>query len=260
MRRSLWNSTSKCWWIVKPLSKNTALYNCKITQPEIVSNQHHTKIHDCLSYGAVSRPWSLILTLEHMSRDMTKPKKMTVRPAKTQINLVIRTVWVFAVRSMGSQGPKLSSCGQRTLIRLGWCPGWSESSLSAWRKLDAQADLSLRWAHIHFVGFVMMRLIFGVYNSMFLTSLRHAKCISYSFSVIAAYTWMLGKWSDNWQAHLINLLKISIYFQMTPVMTDLCLCCSIQRNQRYALLIDHWNLRWVDTCITGRECGIVPCH
>ena len=39
---------------------------------------------------------------------------------------------VFAVRSMGSQGPKLSSCGQRRL--------WSD-----WA--DAQADLSLRWAH-----------------------------------------------------------------------------------------------------------------
>ena len=51
-------------------------------------------------------------------------------------------------------------------------PGWAESSLSAWRKLwslanhwahsedwsdwaDAQADLSLRWAHSHFVGSVM---------------------------------------------------------------------------------------------------------
>ena len=49
---------------------------------------------------------------------------------------------------------------------------WSESSLSAWRKLrslathwahskdwsdwvDAQANLSLRWAHSHFVGFVI---------------------------------------------------------------------------------------------------------
>ena len=36
---------------------------------------------------------------------------------------------IFAVRSIGSKGPKLSSCGQRRLIRLGWCPGWSESSL-----------------------------------------------------------------------------------------------------------------------------------
>ena len=35
---------------------------------------------------------------------------------------------VFAVRSVGSKGPNVSSCGQR---RLGGCPGWSESSLSA---------------------------------------------------------------------------------------------------------------------------------
>ena len=73
-----------------------------------------------------------------------KTNNVAVRPAKTQISLGIR-------------------------------PVWSESSLSAWRKLgslatrwahsadwsdwaDAQADLSLRWAHIHFVGFVMSRL------------------------------------------------------------------------------------------------------
>ena len=53
---------------------------------------------------------------------------------------------VFAVRSVGSSGPKLSSCGQRRL--------WSD-----W--VDAQADLSLRWAHTHFVGFVTRRLIFS---------------------------------------------------------------------------------------------------
>ena len=32
---------------------------------------------------------------------------------------------IFAVRFMGSLWPKLSSCGQRRLIRLGGCPGWS---------------------------------------------------------------------------------------------------------------------------------------
>ena len=75
-----------------------------------------------------------------------KTNKMSVRPANTQISLGIR-------------------------------PVWSESSLSAWRKLgflatqwahsedwsdwaDAQADLSLRWAHNHFVGFVMSWLKF----------------------------------------------------------------------------------------------------
>ena len=36
---------------------------------------------------------------------------------------------VFAVCSMDSYGPKLSSCRQRRLIRLCGCPGWSESSL-----------------------------------------------------------------------------------------------------------------------------------
>ena len=51
---------------------------------------------------------------------------------------------VFAVRLMGSQWPNVSSCGQRRL--------WSD-----WA--DAQADLSLRWAHTHFVRFVMRRLI-----------------------------------------------------------------------------------------------------
>ena len=39
----------------------------------------------------------------------------------------------FVVRSIGSQGPNFSSCGQRRL-------------LSDWA--DAQADLSLRWAHM----------------------------------------------------------------------------------------------------------------
>ena len=38
---------------------------------------------------------------------------------------------VVTVHSMGSWRPKLSSCGQRRLIRLGGCPGWSESLLGA---------------------------------------------------------------------------------------------------------------------------------
>ena len=74
-----------------------------------------------------------------------KTNKMSVRPVKSQISLGIR-------------------------------PVWSESSLATWRKLGslatqwahsedwldwahAQADLSLRLAHTHFVGFVMLRLI-----------------------------------------------------------------------------------------------------
>ena len=53
-------------------------------------------------------------------------------------------IGVFAcVQWVANLGPKLSSCGQRRL--------WAD-----WA--DAQADLSLRWAHTHFVGVVMSRL------------------------------------------------------------------------------------------------------
>ena len=56
-----------------------------------------------------------------------KTNKMIVRPAKTQ------KAWVFSY----------PFSAQRRL--------WSD-----W--VDAQADLSLRWAHSHIVGFVMRRL------------------------------------------------------------------------------------------------------
>ena len=48
---------------------------------------------------------------------------------------------VFAVRSVGSQGSKVFSCGQRRL--------WSD-----WA--DAQADLSLCWAHRSFCWFCLI--------------------------------------------------------------------------------------------------------
>ena len=68
-------------------------------------------------------------------------------------------------------------CAQQRQISLGFRPVWSESSLctqqvakdpsflhadsedwSDWA--DAQADLSLCWAHMPFVGFIMRQLIF----------------------------------------------------------------------------------------------------
>ena len=80
---------------------------------------------------------------------MTKPTKMSVVPAKIQISLGIHPVWtVFVVRPTGSQGPKVSSCGQQRLY-------------SDWA--DAQADLNLSWAHNHFVGFVMSQLNYEFY-------------------------------------------------------------------------------------------------
>ena len=80
---------------------------------------------------------------------------------------------VFAVRSMDSWGPKVSSWWQRRLWS-DWADAQADPSLrsmgswgpkvSSWwhRRLwsdwaDAQADPSLRWTDSHFVGFVMSR-------------------------------------------------------------------------------------------------------
>ena len=72
-----------------------------------------------------------------------KTNKMSVRPAKTQITLGIRPVW-----------SESSLCAQ-------WVakdPSFLHADSEDWSDW-ADADLSLRWAHSHFVGFVMRRLI-----------------------------------------------------------------------------------------------------
>ena len=62
-----------------------------------------------------------------------KTNKVTVRPAKTQISLGIRPVWseslLSAWRKLGSLATHWAQA--KTLIRLGGCPGISESSLGA---------------------------------------------------------------------------------------------------------------------------------
>ena len=66
------------------------------------------------------------------------PPSLTSSQPGTICTMLRNTFWwyfyrVFAVRSMGSEGPKVSSCGQRRLIRL--------------------ADLNLWWAHGLFCWF-----------------------------------------------------------------------------------------------------------
>ena len=71
-------------------------------------------------------------------------QQKAVRPAKTQISLGIRPVWsVFTVRMKKAWVLSYPLSAQRRLW-LDW--------------VDAQADLSLRWAHGHIVGFVMLQL------------------------------------------------------------------------------------------------------
>ena len=82
-----------------------------------------------------------------------KTNKMTCAPSEDsdQPGHPPSLISVFTVRSVGSEGPKLSSCGQRRL-----CPDWA----------DAKADLSLRCAHSHFVGFLVRRLICICYDRL----------------------------------------------------------------------------------------------
>ena len=68
----------------------------------------------------------------YMSRLMTKPTKWPLRPAKIQISLGIHPVWpVFAVHMKKHTVlcyPLSALWRLIRLIRLGGCPGWSESS------------------------------------------------------------------------------------------------------------------------------------
>ena len=75
-----------------------------------------------------------------MNHLMTKPTKIICAPSEDsdQPGHQPSLIRVFAMSSMGSWRPSVSSCGQRRL--------WSD-----WA--DTQADLSLRWAHRPFCWF-----------------------------------------------------------------------------------------------------------
>ena len=66
-----------------------------------------------------------------MRHIVTKPTRWHVGPAKTQISLGIRTVWsIFTVHMKKAWVLSYPfECTAKTLIRLGVCLGWSESSL-----------------------------------------------------------------------------------------------------------------------------------
>ena len=97
---------------------------------------------------------------EYLSRDMTKPTKWLCAQRRLMASCpghppsLIR---VFAVRTKKTWVLSYLLSAQRRL--------WSD-----WA--DAQADLSLRWAHTHFVWFVTRRLILQI-NGHYYT-LRHS--------------------------------------------------------------------------------------
>ena len=107
-----WTHRSICWFC--PALANYVLLTSK-TKLVCVSNCLHTAASPLFSYHTNS---CLKVHSSHLKNKYEPPhdksNKMAVRPAKTQIILGIRR------------------------------PGWSESSLSAWRKLGS---LATHWAH-----------------------------------------------------------------------------------------------------------------
>ena len=93
----------------------------------------NTKCFQCIEMKT-NRPWTYqVYSADHhkMTHGMTKPTKWHVRPAKTQISLGIRP------SDQSLRCPHVETLGSwlslehtaKALIRLGRCPGWSESSL-----------------------------------------------------------------------------------------------------------------------------------
>ena len=94
-----------------------------------------------------------------MSRDMTKPTKgLWPSEDSDQPGNPPSLIRVFAVRMKKAWVLSYPLNAQR---RLG----------SDWA--DAQADLSLRWAHSHFVSFVMSWLIYTIYTVLVTSGLTH---------------------------------------------------------------------------------------
>ena len=96
-------------------------------------------VYICFFWFTLSTFRLIVCSSLNLSRLVTKPTKWHVYPAKTHISLGIRPVWsVFAVRLKKAWTLSHPLSAQWRL--------WSD-----WA--NAQADLSLRWAHMPFCWF-----------------------------------------------------------------------------------------------------------
>ena len=135
----------------------------KLTQSCTVKPVLKIHVHLTINLLSLRLGTSFVIKVDHELQISTvqpahdKTNKMVCAPSEDsdQPGHPPSLIRVFAVRSMGSQGPKPSSCGQRRL--------WSN-----W--VDAQTDLSLRWAHMPFCWFCHEAARFSI------TSLFHKIC------------------------------------------------------------------------------------
>ena len=142
---------------------------------------------------------------------------------------------------------KQNECAQRRL-RSAWASAQSDqSSQSGWRKLgslathwahgkdsgqtgrNAQADLSLRWAHTHFVGFVMPWLKLTVLPLYIFQSFLFCGflCLSYATAFVISLAFespmmglekvLLGRGKNSWLVVMGIYSYLSLWYRSTSL-------------------------------------------
>ena len=150
----------------------------------------------------------IIVYLYDNNHLITKPTKWHVRLAKTQISLGICPVWsessLSAWRKLGSLAP--IECTAKTLIRLGGCPGWTESLLGAQsrcRFFRAVAHMFNLNPSKYFKDFFSS----NIYNYIFI--MQHIYWTSFEWLSDIWFTWKgirLLTWGDDLIVYLIDYL------------------------------------------------------
>ena len=113
-----------------------------------------------------------------------KTNKVTVHPAKTQISLGIHPVW-----------SESSLC----IYWVAKDPSFLHADIEDSDQTGHPSDLSLCWAHSHFVGFVMRWLIWFCLKGLELISLlqQYFSEVIVCCSLITICKWLLAQWFPN---------------------------------------------------------------
>ena len=138
---------------------------------------------------------------------------MTVRPARTQIRMGIRPVWLESSLSAWRKLVSLAThWGQaKTLIRLGGCPDWSESSLGA---------QSFCWFCHEVAHFRLYIVLHGVTWLHYTLQNGDSRANSFSYNFVADFSFSL-QLSERYfigLAKTLNFILISgIVYQLLDV-------------------------------------------
>ena len=147
MPRLIWvfaGHMSFCWFVMRRLIYPSYRFHCLfLFQLELSDNRISSGLNNlagCANLTHLSLSGNKIKDFEPLESLVRKFEKwaawwqnqqMACVPSEDsdQLGHPPSLIRVFALRSLDSLEPKVSSCGQWILIRLGGWPGWSESSL-----------------------------------------------------------------------------------------------------------------------------------